>query len=526
MVEQNLNTQTAHGLIDLLNAGKTTPKEIVDSIEKRIQAVDSKVKAYVRYSDLSSSKFRAPRRLFDNCHCEGAKRPKQSQGKDGFAPSGLAMTVTGQSPNSELPLEGIPISIKDNICTRGFNTECCSKILQGFIPPYDATVIRKLKEAGAIILDAKTNMDEFAFGSSTENSCFGPTHNPWDLDTVAGGSSGGSAAAVASDTAIFALGSDTGGSIRQPASFCGIVGLKPTYGRVSRYGLIAFASSLDQIGPITKDTRDSALLLNVISGYDPYDSTSVDVEVPDYTKVLGIDIKGIKIAIPEEYFIEGLDSEVKGILEEAINKLKVLGADYTCVSLPHTEYAVPVYYIIATAEASSNLARFDGVQYGYRSPQSTMSISPQSLIDMYRRTRGEGFGDEAKRRIILGTFVLSHGYYDAYYLKALKVRTLIKQDFDKVFQGFDCIVTPTAPTCAFRIGEKIKDPLKMYLSDIYTISANLAGLPAISIPCGFTKKNLPVGLQILAKPFNEEMLFRVAYAYEQNTAWHKIKPKL
>jgi aspartyl-tRNA(Asn)/glutamyl-tRNA(Gln) amidotransferase subunit A len=476
-----LNRLTLRALIDLLKAGKTTSSEIIGSLKKRIQAVDSKVKAYVRLSDY----------------------------------------LKHQTPI----LAGIPVSIKDNICTEGYNTECCSKILAGFKPPYDATVIRKLKEAGAGILEVKTNMDEFAFGSSTENSYFGPTHNPWNLECVVGGSSGGSAAAVAADEAIAALGSDTGGSIRQPASFCGVVGLKPTYGRVSRYGLIAFASSLDQIGPIAKDSQDCAILMKVISGYDPCDSTSVNMEVPNYTKALVNDVKGIKIGIPKEYFIEGLDPEVKSIVEEAINKLKSLGANYKAVSLPHTEYAVPVYYIIATAEASSNLARFDGVQYGFRA-ENRKPKTENRLIDMYKKTRGEGFGEEAKRRIILGTFVLSHGYYDAYYLRALKVRTLIKQDFDEVFEQCDCIITPTSPTAAFKIGEKIKDPLKMYLSDIYTISANLAGIPAISIPCGFTKKGLPVGLQILAKHFSEEMLFRVAHTYEQNTPWHKMKPRL
>jgi len=467
---------TAHELLNKIKEGAIDEEKISLSIIDRIKEVDPRLKAYVRTDDL----------------------------------------------NNTLGEKGIPISIKDNICTEGINTECCSKILEGFKPPYDATVIKKLKSAGANILKLKTNMDEFAFGSSTENSYFGPTHNPWDLDCVPGGSSGGSAAAVAADEAIYALGSDTGGSIRQPASFCGVVGLKPTYGRVSRYGLIAFASSLDQIGPITKDVHDSALLMNTISGYDPLDSTSVNIEVPDYTKSLINDIKGLKIGIPKEYFIEGMDPEVKKIVEDAIEKLNTLGARYTQVSLAHTEYAVGVYYIVATAEASSNLARFAGVQYGYRNKGPS---SKQGLIEMYKETRGDGFGEEAKRRIILGTFALSHGYYDAYYLKALKVRTLIKNDFDKVFKDFDCIVAPTSPTPAFRIGEKVKDPLKMYLSDIYTISANLAGIPAISIPCGFTKKGLPVGLQILAKPFNEEMLFRAAYTYEQNTPWHLEKPK-
>ncbi|MDI6758323.1 MAG: Asp-tRNA(Asn)/Glu-tRNA(Gln) amidotransferase subunit GatA [Candidatus Omnitrophota bacterium] len=477
-----LNKLTAHELIEKIDKEEITSQEIISSLEKRIKEVESKVKAYTKVSDLNLL-----------CPTSNIKHPTSL-------------------------LKGIPISIKDNICTESLNTECCSKILKGFKPPYDATVIKKLKEAGASIFFLKTNMDEFAFGSSTENSYFGPTQNPWDLECVPGGSSGGSAACVAADEAIWALGSDTGGSIRQPASFCAVVGLKPTYGRVSRYGLIAFASSLDQIGPITKDTRDNALLLNIIAGPDKNDSTSINTDVPDYTKSLGLDIKEIKIALPKEYFLSGLDPEIKDIINEAINKLKSLKADFKEVSLPHTEYAVAVYYIIATAEASSNLAKFDGVQYGYR--------AKGKLIDMYKKTRGEGFGEEAKRRIILGTFVLSHGYYDAYYLRALKVRTLLKQDFDEIFKEFDCIVTPTSPTSAFKIGEKIEDPLKMYLSDIYTISANLAGIPAISIPCGFTKKGLPVGLQILSKPFNEEMLFRVAYAYEQNTEWHKMKPKL
>ncbi|MDO8662583.1 MAG: Asp-tRNA(Asn)/Glu-tRNA(Gln) amidotransferase subunit GatA [Candidatus Omnitrophota bacterium] len=478
---------TAHELLEKLKNKEITAEEISSSLAKRIEDVDVEVKAYVR----------TPEKW-------GQKR--------------------GQSPEKgDSPLffetKGIPVSIKDNICTDGYSTECCSKILEGFKPPYNATVINKINEAGHSFLGLKCNMDEFAFGSSTENSCFGPTRNPWNLESVPGGSSGGSAAAVAGDEAIWALGSDTGGSIRQPASFCGVVGLKPTYGRVSRYGLIAFASSLDQIGPLTKDARDSALLMNIISGFDPLDSTSINIPVPDYTKDLINDAKGLKIGIPKEYFVEGLDPEVKSIVEEAIDKLKGLGAQFKEVSLPHTEYAVPVYYIIATAEASSNLARFDGVQYGLRA-------KTQGLIDMYKKTRQLGFGDEAKRRIILGTFALSHGYYDAYYLRALKVRTLIKQDFDNVFKDFDCIVTPTSPTAAFKIGDKVDDPLKMYLSDIYTISVNLAGIPAISIPCGFTKKGLPVGLQILSRHFNESALFRLAYTYEQNTEWHKMKPKL
>ncbi|MDD5130657.1 MAG: Asp-tRNA(Asn)/Glu-tRNA(Gln) amidotransferase subunit GatA [Candidatus Omnitrophica bacterium] len=470
---------TAHELLEKLKSQQVTLKAIVDSLYARMQKVEPKVKAYVRGKETGDFSF---------------------DSNAGF-------------------LKGLPVTVKDNICTEGMLTECCSKILRGFHPPYDATVIKKLKENGAAIFPLKANMDEFAFGSSTENSYFGVTHNPWNLDCVPGGSSGGSAAAVASDEAIWALGSDTGGSIRQPASFCGVVGLKPTYGRVSRFGLIAFASSLDQIGPITKDVRDAAILTGIICGYDPQDSTSVNQSVPDYTKSLTGDIKGLKIGIPKEYFVDGMDLEVKAVIEEAVNKLKTLGATAQQVSLPHTEYAVPVYYIIATAEASSNLARFDGVQYGYRA-------QTDNLIQMYKLTRAEGFGQEAKRRIVLGTFALSHGYYDAYYLRALKVRTLIKQDFDKVFQDFDCIVTPTSPTSAFKIGERVQDPLKMYLSDIYTISVNLAGIPAISIPCGFTKNGLPVGLQIMAKPYNEEMLFRVAHTFEQNTDWHKLKPKL
>jgi len=475
-----LNQLTAHELLSKLKNKQIVSKDILEALYTRILTVEPKVKAYARFKSGDKSNI---------------------------------------NPQVNGLLSGLPITIKDNICTQGLNTECCSKILNNFRPPYDATVINKLKIAGCSIFPFKSNMDEFAFGSSTENSYFGPTYNPWNLKCVPGGSSGGSAAAVASDEAIWALGSDTGGSIRQPASFCGVVGLKPTYGRVSRFGLIAFASSLDQIGPITKDVEDAAILTQVISGYDPNDSTSVNQVVPNYTNSLGKDIKGLKIGIPKEYFIDGMDVEVKSVIEEAINKLKSLGAISNQVTLPHTQYAVPVYYIIATAEASSNLARFDGVQYGYRAKSD-------NLIEMYKLTRAEGFGEEAKRRIILGTFALSHGYYDAYYLRALKVRTLIKNDFDAVFNDFDCIVTPTSPTPAFKIKERAADPLKMYLSDIYTISVNLAGIPAISIPCGFTKSGLPIGLQIMAKPFNEEMLFRLAHVFEQNTEWHKIKPQL
>lgn len=476
-----LNTLTCHELQGLLKDKKITPQEILKEVLAAIKEGDAKVKAYVSINPLET-----------------------------FA-----------SPNSVIA--GIPIAIKDNICVKGLKASCASKILEGFSPPYDAFVVEKLRQAGAQIIGT-TNMDEFAFGSSTETSAYGITRNPWDLERVPGGSSGGSAAAVASDEIIFALGSDTGGSIRQPASFCGVVGMKPTYGRVSRYGLIAFASSLDQIGPIAKDVTDCAILLNAIAGYDPQDSTSVDIPKPDYTQALINDVKGLKIAIPKEYFIEGIDPEVKSAVDEAINLLKQLGAQFQEVSLPHTQYAVATYYIVATAEASSNLARFDGVQYGLRcQPKETRRTA---LIDMYEETRGKGFGAEAKRRLILGTYVLSAGYYDAYYLRAQKVRTLIRRDFAEVFKEFDCILTPTSPTAAFKLGEKMDDPLSMYLSDIYTISANLAGVPALSLPCGFTKNNLPIGLQIFAKPFAEETILRAAFTYEQNTPWHLRKPEL
>ena len=434
-----------------------------------------------------------------------------------FDEKDLTEELKSQKDKTSGRLCGIPIAIKDNICIEGRLTTCGSKILQGFKPPYSATVIEKLRQEGALLL-GRANMDEFAFGSSCESSCYGPTKNPWDVKRIPGGSSGGSAACVAVGEIDMALGSDTGGSIRQPAALCGVVGLKPTYGRVSRYGLIAFASSLDQIGPITKNVSDSALLLSIIAGYDPKDSTSVKVEVPDYSKSLVNNVKGLKIGVPKEYFIEGMNKEVKASVLNSLKLLKKLGASVEEVSLPHTDYAVSTYYIIAPAEASSNLARFDGVQYGLR--------KPGSLLDMYKETRFEGFGSEAKRRIILGTYVLSSGYYDAYYLKALKVRTKMKEDFDNVFKNFDCVITPTSPEPAFKINEKINDPLSMYLSDIFTIPANLTGIPGISVPCGFTNNNLPIGMQILAKPFDEEMLFKVAYTFEQNSDFHKRMPKL
>lgn len=411
-----------------------------------------------------------------------------------------------------------PISIKDNICIRGEETTCASKILAGHIPPYDATVIERLKAAGVIPF-GHCNMDEFAFGSSSETSAYGPVRNPWNLDCVPGGSSGGSAAAVAADMTLAALGSDTGGSIRQPAAFCGVVGLKPTYGRVSRYGLIAFGSSFDQIGPLTKTVEDAALILNIIAGRDPRDSTSAPQPVPDYTKALKRDVKGLKIGLPKEYFIEGIDPEIEKSVRAAADLYKKLGAEIKTVSLPNTEHSVAVYYIVAVAEASSNLGRFDGVEYGLRVPA-------KDLKEMYFETRDRGFGQEAKRRILLGTFVLSAGYYEAYYLKGQKVRTLIRQDFEKAFQEVDLILAPTAPTAAFKIGEKSGDPLAMYLSDIFTIPANLAGVPAMSLPCGFTKDNLPIGMQLIARPFEEETIFRAAYAFEQEVEVYKRKPEL
>ena len=474
----SLHQLTAHALLDLIKSGKTSAKEAYADVLTRIKAVDPKVKAYVH--------------------------------------------TAAQEPdfNGGMP---IPIAIKDNLCTKGEEITCASRILKGFRSPYDAGVIERIKNSGGTILGI-ANMDEFAFGSSCETSCYGPTFNPWNLQCVPGGSSGGSAASVAADEATWALGSDTGGSIRQPASFCGIVGLKPTYGRVSRYGLIAFASSLDQIGPLTKDVRDCALLMNIISGYDERDSTSVNTPVPDYTKALVNDVRGLKIGIPKEAFVEGLDGEVRRSVEDALNLLKKMGAVIKEVTLPHTPYAVATYYIVATAEASSNLARFDGVRYGLRVQPA--HVRKNALVDMYEETRSKGFGDEAKRRIMLGTYALSSGYYDAYYLRGQKVRTLIKNDLDEVFKDCDVIMTPTSPTVSFKVGEKISDPLSMYLSDIYTIPANLAGIPAISIPCGFSQSGLPIGFQLMGKAFDEEMLLRVSYTYEQNTEWHLKKPNL
>jgi len=417
------------------------------------------------------------------------------------------------------PLTGIPALIKDVMCTKGIKTTCSSKFLENFIPPYDATVIEKLKASNAVIL-GKTNMDEFAMGSSTENSAFFPTRNPWDLDRVPGGSSGGSAVAVAADEAIYALGSDTGGSIRQPAGFCSVVGLKPTYGRVSRFGLVAFASSLDQIGPITKNVADCALVLNTIAGNDPRDSTSAPHPVPDFTKSLIPDLKKLRLGIPKEYFVDGMQKEVRTSIETAINKLEELGAKVDRdASLPLTKYALAVYYILAPSEASANLARYDGVKYGF-SYQDT-----NNMWEAMEKTKQFGFGAEVKRRIMLGTYALSAGYYDAYYLKAQKVRTLIIREFKDAFEKYDALVTPTSPTVPFKLGEKVDDPMQMYLSDVCTLPINIAGLPAISIPAGFAD-GLPIGMQIIGKPFDEETILHIAFAYEQATEWHKRKPPI
>ncbi len=417
------------------------------------------------------------------------------------------------------PLTGVPIALKDLLCTQGVATTCGSHILHNYTPPYDATVVSRLREAGAVFL-GKTNLDEFAMGSSNETSWFGVVKNPWDPQVVPGGSSGGSAAAVAAGGCAAALGSDTGGSIRQPASCCGVVGLKPTYGRVSRFGLVAFASSLDQIGPMTRDVKDAALLMNIISGKDPLDSTSADVEIPDFLKALTGKIRGLRIGLPKEYFIEGMEPEVEARVREALETLKSLGADLREISLPHTNYAVAVYYLIAPAEASSNLARYDGVRYGYRTE------SPRDTASLYQGTRQEGFGEEVKRRIMLGAYALSSGYYDAYYLKAQKVRTLVREDFLRAFEEVDVIATPTVPTPAFKIGERRADPLTMYLSDIFTIPCNLAGIPGISVPCGLTSAGLPVGIQFMAKAFDEETLLRVSDAFQRVTDFHRRRPPL
>jgi len=416
------------------------------------------------------------------------------------------------------PLTGVPVLIKDNICTKGIRTTCSSRMLENFVPPYDATVVERLRDAGMVMV-GKGNMDEFAMGSSNEHSAFFITPNPWALDRVPGGSSGGPAAAVAAGEAIYALGSDTGGSIRQPAGFCNVVGLKPTYGRVSRFGLVAFASSLDQIGPLTKDVTDSALVMNVIASYDPRDSTSVNYPVPDYTKWLVPDLKGLKLGVPKEYFVEGMQKDVEEVMRTAIAKLEELGATVDWeISLPHTRYALAAYYIIAPSEAMANLARYDGVKYGF-------SYEGESMWDSMEKTRQFGFGPEVKRRIILGTYALSAGYYDAYYLKAQKMRTLIRREFEQAFARYDALITPTSPTVPFRIGEKVDDPLQMYLSDVCTLPINIAGIPGLSVPAGFSD-GLPVGMQIIGKPFSEEILLRIGFAYEQATQWWQRRPPI
>lgn len=483
---------TAHELAEYIQKGELSAEEVTRAVFSRIHEVEEDVQAYVTLTEEAA--YTQARRV------DGQK-------------------LAGQNPG---PLAGIPVGIKDNICTKGVRTTCSSRMLENFVPPYNATVIDKLEAAGAVIT-GKLNMDEFAMGSSTENSAFFPTRNPWNLECVPGGSSGGPAAAVAAGEAIYALGSDTGGSIRQPASLCGIVGMKPTYGLVSRYGLVAFASSLDQIGPFTKDVRDCALVLNAIAGHDPRDSTSAPNPLPDYTSFLTGEIRGVKIGVPREFFGEGLDPGVEETVRKAIDKLAELGAIIEECSFPYVEYALPAYYIIAPAEASSNLARYDGVCYGYRAmPEKGEKYD---IIEMYMKTRSEGFGPEVKRRIMLGTYALSSGYYDAYYLKALKVRTLIRDDFNRLFERFDVLVSPTSPTPAFRLGEKADDPLSMYLSDIYTIPVNLAGIPALSLPCGFVD-GLPVGLHLMGPAFGEGILLKVAYAFEQNTSYHRARPPL
>ncbi|TDF94178.1 Asp-tRNA(Asn)/Glu-tRNA(Gln) amidotransferase subunit GatA [Paenibacillus piri] len=465
-----------------------TVTDLVDEAYARIGQVDGKIKAFLKLDE------------------ENARAAAKSL--DGQLGSGSARGL----------LFGLPIGIKDNIVTEGVTTTCASQFLRNFNPVYDATVVAKLKDAQAVSI-GKLNMDEFAMGGSNENSSFHTTYNPWNTDYVPGGSSGGSAAAVAAGEVYFSLGSDTGGSIRQPAAYCGIVGLKPTYGLVSRFGLVAFASSLDQIGPLTKNVEDSAYLLQAIAGHDPQDSTSAKVDIPDYISALSGDVKGLRVALPKEYMSEGIDPKVRDAVMTALKTLESLGAVVEEVSLPHSEYAVAAYYLLASSEASSNLARFDGVRYGVRAE------NPKNLLDLYHKSRSEGFGPEVKRRIMLGTYALSSGYYDAYYLKAQKVRTLIKQDFDRVFESYDVIIGPTAPTAAFKVGSQVDNPLTMYLNDIMTIPVNLAGIPAISVPCGFAD-GLPVGLQIIGKALDESTVLRVAHAYEQNTDFHKQRPAI
>ncbi len=480
---------TIHEACGLLKKREISSQELTSAVLDRIESVEKKVDAYITIA------------------AETAIKQAELADKE-------------ISRGNISPLTGIPVAVKDLICTKGLRTTCASRMLENFTPQYDAFVIKKLKKAGAVIV-GKTNMDEFAMGSSTENSGIKTTRNPWDLTCIPGGSSGGAAAAVAADMCLGSLGSDTGGSIRQPASHCGVVGMKPTYGRVSRFGLIAFASSLDQIGPLAKDVTDCALLMNVIAGYDPADSTSVPEDVPDYTSFSNNGLSGMTIGIPKEYnALQGLDPEVLAAIKNAVKVIEDMGAKCVEVTLPHTRYAVAAYYVIAPSEASSNLARYDGVKYGFRDKEKNI------LIDMYRSTRTKGFGAEVQRRIILGTYSLSSGYYDAYYKKASQVRTLIMEDFKNVFKSCDLILSPVAPTPAFKTGEKIDDPLTMYLSDIFTLSANLAGIPGISVPCGFSSTGLPIGLQVMGKHFEEQKLFRAAYDFEQATDFHKKKAEI
>jgi aspartyl-tRNA(Asn)/glutamyl-tRNA(Gln) amidotransferase subunit A len=483
-----LNQLTIHELQEKIKSGETSALQIAEAVFSRIDAVEERVHSFIR--------------LMKEEAMIAAEKA------DADIKKGNIKALTG-----------VPIALKDIVCTKGITTTCGSHILYNFVPPYDATVVEKLRDAGAVFV-GKSNMDEFAMGSSTETSYFGVTRNPWDLTRIPGGSSGGSATAVAADECIAAIGSDTGGSIRQPAALCGVVGMKPTYGRVSRFGLIAFASSLDQIGPFTKDVEDCAIMMNALAGFDPKESTSVPVGVPDYRQYTGRDIQGWKVGIPREYFIEGIDPEINAAIKNAIAVIEKIGGKCVDISLPHTEYCLAVYYIIAPAEASSNLARYDGVKYGFRSADGG------NLLDIYKNTRSQGFGVEVKRRIMIGTYALSAGYYDAYYKKASQVRALIKRDFEEAWKKCDVILTPTTPTPAFKIGEKTDNPLQMYLSDIFTISTNLAGIPGISVPCGFTSGGLPVGVQFLAGHFEEGKLIQIASAYERNAQIEKRRPQL
>lgn len=481
--------QPAHVLHDMLVNKEITSLELTQAVLARIDEVEGDVQAYLT---ITREEALAQAKSVDE---------KIAKGEE------IAF------------LEGIPGAIKDNICTKGIKTTCASKILQKFVPPYDATVMQKLEAQNPVVL-GKTNLDEFAMGGSTENSAYHPTCNPWNTDCVPGGSSGGSAAAVAAGTAVWALGSDTGGSIRQPASFCGVVGMKPTYGRVSRYGLVAYASSLDQIGPITKDVTDCAHILNIIAGRDEMDSTSLDVQVPDFTKALVQDVKGLKIGLPKEYFVKGMDPEVEAAVKNGVKELEKLGAEVVEISLPNTDYAISTYYLIAPAEAATNLARYDGVSYGERAEDAA------DLVEMMTKTRTQYLGEEVKRRIMIGNYALSAGYYDAYYLKALKVRRLVKEDYDKAFKDVDVIICPAAPSVAYKIGEKISNPLEMYLQDACTVPLNLAGLPGISVPCGYNKDKMPIGMQIIGKALDEETILRVAYTYEQSQSYHEDRAQL